>query len=144
MAKTRSRPRVVKGMPSVELSRKEFVLRFQRRHEDPTFARVAKPLDAMAEVAWKNYIEYHKSPNKRKAGSAFADPSFELAREWLETRKRIHAAERVQRRKTGPSRILVINGSARSDQSCPGEMSKTYRLAKIAQRAIEAAPRFEV
>ena len=64
------RPRVVKGMPSVELSRKEFILRFHRRHEDPTFDAVAKPLDAVAEVAWKNYIEYHKSPNTRKAGSA--------------------------------------------------------------------------
>jgi multimeric flavodoxin WrbA len=38
----------------------------------------------------------------------------------------------------------VINGSARSDQSCPGEMSKTYRLARLAQRTIEAVPRFEV
>ena len=144
MPKTRSRPRVVKGMPSVELSRKEFVLRFQQRHEDPTFADVAKPLDAVAEVAWKNYIEYHKSPNIRKAGNAFADPAYELPREWLETRKRILEAERKQRRKGGASRILVINGSARSDQTCPGEMSKTYRLAKLAQRTIEASTRFEV
>ena len=142
MAKTRSR--VVKGMPSVELSRGEFVLRFQRRHEDPTFAAVAKPLDAVAEVAWKNYIEYHKSPRGRQAGSAFADPAFELPKEWLETRGRIQDAARVQRRRGSPSRILLINGSARSDQTCPGEMSKTYRLAKIARRAIEAVPRFEV
>jgi multimeric flavodoxin WrbA len=131
-------------MPSVELSRKEFVLRFHQRHADPTFAKVAKPLDAVAEVAWKNYIEYHKSPNTRRAGSDFAEPAYELPREWLDTRKRIHAAERRRRGKSVPSRILVINGSARSDQTCPGEMSKTYRLAKIAQRAIEAAARFEV
>ena len=64
MAKTRSRPRVVKGMPSVELSRKEFVLRFHKRHADPSFENVAKPLDAVAEVAWKNYIEYHYCPVK--------------------------------------------------------------------------------
>jgi len=140
MGKARQ-PRIVKGMPSVELSRKEFVLRFHRRHEDPTFDGVAEPLEAVAEVAWKNYIEYHKSPNTRKAGSAFAKPAYDLPREWLETRKRILEAERVQRRKTGPSRILIINGSARSDQTCPGEMSKTYRLAKIAQRTIEAARR---
>jgi multimeric flavodoxin WrbA len=137
-------PRVVKGMPSVELSRKEFVIRFQRRHEDPAFAAVTTPLDAVAEVAWKNYIEYHKSPNRRKAGSAFASPGFELPVEWLETRKRIQEAERKQRRRGSRSRILLINGSARSSQTCPGEMSKTYRLAKIAQRAIESAPGFEV
>ena len=68
------KPRVVSGSPSVELSRKEFVLRFQRRHEDPAFKGVAGQLDAVAEVAWKNYIEYHKSPNTRRAGSAFAKP----------------------------------------------------------------------
>ena len=45
MKKTRQ-PRVVKGMPSVELSRKEFVLRFHQRHEDPAFDAIAKPLDA--------------------------------------------------------------------------------------------------
>src|SRR4029077_17527400 len=83
-------------------------------------------------------------PNTHRAGSAFSEPDYELPREWLETRKRILEAERAQRRKSGASRILVINGSARSDQSCPGEMSKTYRLAKIAQRTIEAARRFEV
>ena len=49
MAKTK--PRVVTGMPSVELSRKEFVLRFHRRHEDPSFEKVAKPLDAAAAEA---------------------------------------------------------------------------------------------
>ena len=142
--KNKPRIRVVKGMPSVELSRREFVLRFHRRHEDSTFDAVAKPLAAVAEVAWKNYIEYHKNPNTRKAGSAFAVPSFELPREWLDARKRILKAESLRRRRGSPSRILLINGSARSDQTCPGEMSKSYRLAKTAQRTIEAASRFEV
>ena len=141
MTRRRRRPRVVTGTPSVELSRKEFVLRFHRRHEDPAFEKVSKPLDAVAEVAWKNYIEYHKSPRTRKAGSAFADPGYELSVDWLAARRRIREAERARRRRGARSRILVINGSARSDQSCPGEMSKTYRLAKIAQRTIEAAPR---
>jgi len=138
------KPRVVTGSPSVELSRKEFVLRFHQRHEDPTFREVNRPLAAVAEVAWRNYIEYHKSPNTRKAGEAFFRPGYELPREWLDTRRRIQEAERTQRRKNGRSRILLINGSPRSSQTCSGEVSKTYRLAKIAQRAIESAPRFEV
>src|SRR6186713_2624805 len=119
MKKRQVRPRVVTGTPSVELSRKEFVLRFHRRHEDPAFEKVSQSLDAVAEVAWKNYIEYHKSPRKRKAGSSFADPDYELSLDWLAARKRIRKAERAQRRRGAPSRILVINGSARSDQSCP-------------------------
>jgi hypothetical protein len=52
----------------------------------------------VAEVAWKNYIEYHKSPRTRKAGSAFADPGYELSLDWLAARKRIRAAERAQRK----------------------------------------------
>ena len=144
MAKKKRLPRVVIGMPSVELSRKEFVLRFHQRHADPSFEAVAKPLDAVTEVAWRNYIDYRKAPRRRKAGTAFADPGYELSLDWIEARHRIREAGRVQRRRASPSRILLINGSARSDQTCPGEMSKTYRLAKIAQRAIEAAPRFEV
>jgi multimeric flavodoxin WrbA len=131
-------------MPGVELSRKEFVLRFHRRHEDPAFKQVAVPLGEVAEVAWRNYIEYHKSPNTRPAGKAFAEPRQPLPVEWLAARKAIQAAARAQRRRGGPSRILVINGSARSDQTCPGEVSKTWRLAKLAQRTIEAAPRCEV
>jgi multimeric flavodoxin WrbA len=131
-------------MPSVELSHKEFVLRFHRRHEDPAFRQVAGPLAEVAEVAWKNYIEYHKSPNTRVAGKAFAEPRQQLPVEWLATRKRVLEAAQAQRRRGGPARILVINGSARSDQTCPGEASKTWRLAKLAQRTIEAAPRCEV
>ena len=30
-------------------------------------------------------------------------------------------------------RILLINGFSRSDQTCPGEMSKTWRLIQIAE-----------
>jgi multimeric flavodoxin WrbA len=40
--------------------------------------------------------------------------------------------------------VLVINGSARTDQSCPGEMSKTYRLAQLARKELEAGGGCEV
>jgi multimeric flavodoxin WrbA len=46
--------------------------------------------------------------------------------------------------RTSRSRILLINGSSRSDQTCPGEMSKTYRLAMLAKRVIERARGFDV
>ena len=142
--KTKPRVRLVTGTPSVQLNRKEFVMRFHQRHADPSFAAVAQPLDAVAEVAWKNYVDYHKAPRTRKAGSAYADPSYDLSVDWIAARARISEAERVQRRRRTPSRILLINGSARSDHTCPGEMSKSYRLAKVAQRVLESTPRFEV
>ena len=37
-----------------------------------------------------------------------------------------------------PSRILLINASARNDGTCPGEISKSWRLSKIARDALSA------
>jgi multimeric flavodoxin WrbA len=137
-------PAVRKGMESVELTREEFARRFRQRHQDPEFEAVSAPLEAVLEVAWRSYIEYHKSPRRRRAGPEFADPEFELPLEWLATREQIRQAEQRQRAPDSPPRILLINGSARTDQSCPGEMSKSHRLARLAQAVIEEQPRFEV
>jgi multimeric flavodoxin WrbA len=139
-----SKPRVVKGMASVQLERAEFLRRFRERFYDPAFDGSAAAIDELAEVAWKDYDEYHKSPRTRPAGKGFADPGFELAVEWLETRRAIQAAERRRKDPRSPARFLVVNGSARSDQSCPGEMSKSYRLAGLARETIEREKRTEV
>ena len=95
-------------------------------------------------MAWKNYIEYHRSPRQRRAGVGFSDPEFPLPIEWLEPSKSVHQAEKHQKSPKSNSRILVINGSTRSNQTCPGEMSKTFRLAKIAEKVISANKGFEV
>lgn len=137
-------PRVVKGMESVQLSEQEFRNRFLQHFYDPAFDAVSNELNAVINVAWKAYVEYHKSPRTKQAGSEFADSEFELPIEWLETRSRIKEAEAVQKDSKSPSRILLINGAARSDQTCPGEMSKTYRLAQIAKGTIQGEKDFEV
>jgi multimeric flavodoxin WrbA len=93
----------------------------------------------VVDVAWKVYDEYHKSPRRRAAGPGFANPEFELPIEWLETRDRIAQAAREQRDQNRPSRVLLIAGAARHDQTCPGEMSKTFRLAALAREEIERA-----
>jgi multimeric flavodoxin WrbA len=129
--------RVVTGMESAALSRAEFERRFREQFYDPRFDALSTQIDALTEIAWKNYHESRKSPRTRKAGRAFADAEFELPIEWLETRKEIHAAERRQRDPKQKSRILIVNGSSRSDQTCPGEASKSYRLAQIARRTLE-------
>src|SRR5215467_10937171 len=49
-----------------------------------------------------------------------------------------------QQARGSPSRILLINGSSRTDQSCPGEMSKTFRLVTMAKQVISRARGFEV
>jgi multimeric flavodoxin WrbA len=148
MARAKSRPgrspRVVRGMESVALTRQEFRERFLQRFHDPAFEAVASQVAAALDVAWEAYREYRKNPRTQPAGKAFADPGFELPLEWLETRRQIQAAARRHGNRRSPSRVLVVNGSARSDQTCPGEMSKSHRLAQIGARAIRSQKGFEV
>jgi multimeric flavodoxin WrbA len=138
------KPKIRTGTPSAQLSREEFSQRLRARFYDPSFAKAAGEIDNIIEIAWKNYSEYHKSPRTRPAGAGFSDPDFSLPIEWLETRKAIQQAEKRQKNPRSHSRILLINGSSRSEHTCPGEMSKTLRLAKMAEAVIVGENRFEV
>jgi multimeric flavodoxin WrbA len=137
------RAKVRKGMPSVALSKAEFAERFKARFFDPVFAGNAKEIEALLPQAWTSYHDYHKSPRTRKAGKGFADPAYDLSVDWLAAHRSIKAAERQHRDRASPSRILIINGSMRSDQTCPGEISKTWRLTQMARRIVEAERGFE-
>ena len=128
---------VRKGMPSVELSKEEFQKRYRSRFEDPAFDPLSKEIAAIVDVAWDGYIEGRKSPRTRKAGKEFADPNYDLSVDWLAAREKIHAAQKRHDDAKQPPRILIVNGSSRSENTCPGEMSKTWRLIKIAQPLFE-------
>ena len=130
---------VRKGQGDVSLTRAEFERRFRERFYDPEFQTVERQLADIVDIAWNAYGQYRKSPRRRKAGPGFADPQFELPVEWLETREAIQRAEREQKDMSRRGRVLLICGAARHDQTCPGEMSKTYRLASHAREEIEAA-----
>jgi multimeric flavodoxin WrbA len=130
---------VRKGMPDVQLTREEFEKRIRNRFFDPAFKANEEAIKAIIETAWNGYDEYRKSPVTRVAGPEFAFPEEELSVEWLETRERIKAAEMRQKDPKSLSRILIVNGSMRSDQSCPGEMSKTWRLVKLAEETLRAS-----
>ncbi len=132
-----------KGMPSVQLARDEFVRRFRTRFADPVFAPLADDLDRIADAAWTSYDEYHKAPFTSPAGEGYADPAYDLSDEWRATSEAIKAAEARQKDKASPSRILIVNGSSRSDQTCPGEMSKTWRLVQLAQEIVASEAGFE-
>jgi len=132
-------PKIRKGQGDVALSREEFARRLRERFYDPAFDRLPGELDRLVDTAWTTYHDYHKSPRTRKAGPGFANPDFELPIEWLEARSRILEAAREHDDPNGRSRILVVCGAARHDQTCPGEMSKTFRLAQLAREEIERA-----
>jgi hypothetical protein len=37
----------------------------------------------MADPAWDGYSHSRKSPNTRRAGEGYADPDYQLARDWI-------------------------------------------------------------
>jgi multimeric flavodoxin WrbA len=130
-------PTVRKGQGDVKLTRAEFERRLRERFYDPEFEPLAGELQRIVDVAWKAYDEYHKSPRTRKAGPGFANPDHALPIEWLDARQRVGAAQQEHDSPTGPTRVLLVCGAARHDQTCPGEMSKTFRLATMARAEIE-------
>ena len=139
-----AKPAVRREKQWAPLTKEQFRERFYARFYDPAFDGVKAELEKVFEKAWDGYIVYRKSPRKKPAGEEFADPKFELPVEWLEARAAIDAAEKRQKDAKSPSRILIVNGSTRSEHTCPGEISKTRRLAQHAQKAVEKLPGFEV
>jgi multimeric flavodoxin WrbA len=136
--------KVRKGMPSVALSKAEFTRRLRERFFDPAFDPLQVEIGKIIEAAWDGYHEYRKAPRTQKAGKGFADPDYDLSIDWLRAHEAIARAERVQKSSAAASRILLVNGSSRSDQSCPGEMSKTFRLVEMARQQIERERGFEI
>jgi multimeric flavodoxin WrbA len=135
---------VRKGMPDVQLSKEEFAKRFRDRFFDPDFDKLDGEIGRVVDAAWIAYDEYHKNPRKERGGAEFANPDAKLPVEWLAARRAIKEAEARRMDPKAPARILIVNGSSRSDQSCPGEMSKTWRLATLAREIVEAEAGFAV
>lgn len=128
-----------RGQFTAMLDRNEFHLRFQQSFGHPAYERVEEALAKVEEVAWDNYIHEHKLAHTEKAGPGFADPDYDLSVEWRATRDRLLAAQRRQLDPATPSRVLLICGADRNDGSCPGEMSKTFRLTQIASETLTQA-----
>lgn len=139
-----SSPPVRRQDEYVPLTKSEYRERFFARFYDPSFEAVANELEAVFERAWDGYIQYRKSPRKSPAGAQFADPAHELPVEWLDARRRIQEAEARWKDPARPARILIVNGSPRSEHSCPGEISKTRRLADHVRQTLAALEGFEV
>ncbi len=122
-----------KGMPDPGLTQAAFIERFKAQYQDPAFDVVADQLDAVAQVAWDGYNQYRKSPRTHKAGPSYANPDYDLSDDWRAAKDAVKAAQAEHDDKSGPNRILLINASSRSEHTCPGEMSKSYRLLEIAR-----------
>lgn len=135
---------VRKEMPGVELSRDEFRKRYSERFADSVFAPLRPEIDRILDAAWDAYSDSRKAPHTRHAGAGFADPEYQLSVDWIAASERIKDAEQRQKDPVTPSRILLINGASRSEHTCPGESSKTWRLVTIAREIFAHEPQLEV
>lgn len=127
------------GQTDPAIDRAAFHDRFTARFQDPAFDAVAGSREAVEEVAWDGYHRYRKSPRTRPAGEGFADPAYALPEEWLAARQAILDAQTRHDAADGAPVVLLVCASPRSDQTCPGEMSKTFRLTTVAREALTAA-----
>ena len=137
-------PAVREGQGSTKLSREEFERRYRAQFYHPAFDAAKAEIDRLTAIAWQTYEEGDKAPRTREAGPEFADPKQHLSVEWLEARARIMEAQREFERSDGESRILLICASPRTDETCPSEMSKTFRIAHLAKDVFENARGFAV
>jgi multimeric flavodoxin WrbA len=122
---------VRKGQAPGPLDRAEFTVRFRQPFFDPAFRAEDSAIARLEEIAWAAYQDGRKAPITRKSGPGYADPDYELSVDWLAARECIDAARKAWSDAAAPTRALVICGSPRNDGSCPGEISKTFRLATI-------------
>ena len=127
------------GQAPAVLSRKAFHQRFMQSFIDPAFLTEGEALGRLEEIAWDAYKEGRKAPVTRKAGAGYADPDYDLSVEWLETREKLEKAQTQWAKPDTPSRVLLVCGSPRNDGSCPGEISKTWRLTNTAKAVLVKA-----
>jgi multimeric flavodoxin WrbA len=130
-------PEPREGMPSPRLSEQDFKDRYRQHFYDPAFKVAEREIEKITAIAWDAYENSRKAPVTKKAGPDFADPSYDISVEWLAARQAVLDAQARYEDTAAPPRVLIVNGSSRSEHTCPGEMSKSYRLAEVAQQAIE-------
>jgi hypothetical protein len=125
-----------KGQAPAPLTRSAFSIRFRARFIDPAYRTEDASLERLEDIAWQAYSEGRKAPFTQKAGVGYADPEYDLSTEWMATKQRLEAAQLQWADSKTPSRVLLICGSARNDGTCPGEISKSFRLLEIARETL--------
>ena len=125
-----------KGQQPAALTREQFHERFMRRFQDPAYQAEHEAIARLETIAFEAMKEGRKSPVTRPAGNGFKDPTYETSVEWLETHQRLQVAQQRWSDPATRSRVLLVCGSDRNDGTCPGEMSKTWRLTQIAKEQL--------
>ena len=137
MIQTPKIPEIRKGQAPAPLVRSEFSNRFRASFLDAAFRAEDPSISRLEEIAWGAYVEGRKAPFTQKAGPGYADQDYDLSTEWVATKKRLEAAQLHWADTAAQSRVLLICGSARNDGTCPGEISKSFRMVGLAREVLE-------
>ncbi|PVY70979.1 multimeric flavodoxin WrbA [Cupriavidus alkaliphilus] len=129
---------VRKGQVTSPLPREVFRQRFLARFTDPAYRQEDEALDRLERIAWDAYAQSRKAPHTHKAGAGYADPEYDLSDEWRAASEAVRVAQQRQADPATRSRVLLVCAAARNDYTCPGEMSKSWRLAGRARERLEA------
>ena len=135
---------VRKGQAPGRLSREEFRTRYLAGFVDPAFDGEREAIARLEAIAYEAYAAGRKAPLRQKAGPEFEDPTYELSVDWLAARARLRKAKERFEDVAAPSRVLVVCGSDRNDGTCPGEMSKSFRLSTVVADVLRSEARLEV
>jgi multimeric flavodoxin WrbA len=111
---------------------------------DPAFDEEWPAIERLDAIAYEAYRGGRKAPLTQKAGPEFQDPTYDLSSEWLATRARLRKAEEQHADPAAKGRVLVICGSDRNDGTCPGEMSKSFRLSTLVAETIGDEGRLDI
>jgi multimeric flavodoxin WrbA len=130
-------PIVRTGQAPPKLPRDQFRARFLEAFYDPAYQAESAAIDRLEAIAWDAYQQGRKAPITEKAGPGYADPEYDLSVEWARASDRLKSAQIKWEQRSTPSRILLVCCSSRNDGTCPGEMSKTFRLTQLAREVVE-------
>jgi len=131
-----SQPRT--GQAPQPMDRAEFGRHYALRFVDPAFDGERQHIARLEDIAWQAYTEGRKAPHSQPAGPGYADPAYVLSDEWRATKNTLDMAQQAWADPATKPRVLLICGSARNDGTCPGEISKTWRLTQWAREEVEA------
>jgi multimeric flavodoxin WrbA len=135
---------VRRGQASPKLSRDEFRTRYLAGFADPAFDAEREAIARLEALAYDAYMDGRKAPSTQKAGPGFEDPSYDISTDWLAARARLASAKARHADAAMPARVLVVCGSDRNEGTCPGEMSKSFRLSTLVSDVLRDEAKLDV
>ena len=100
----------------------------------PLSAPLERELNAIVDAAWDGYSQLTKIADHSQGRTRLLPIRIMKYRvDWLKAREAILEAQCRHDDASETPRILIIIGSSRSEHTCPGEMSKTWRLVELVE-----------